>query len=171
MENFDWSIAISAISGVIGLGALIVSIVAICSAKKMDKQRKLKDTIINEVVGYSALLWEYIKPLIENKKMYSCQNTITWFKFAMMKLDSILNFVEKSVEGCNSHYAPLKQSIHTMRTIITDDLNFKEAVSKKHNYDLDSASILQIEQEYAKFYELMLTIVGTVNASKCKNFV
>jgi hypothetical protein len=159
-----WNNIFDVLTIFIGLGALIVSIIAIVSTKRSEKRRKLKDTIIGELIKFESNISLYLDPILTQKMTYSGQETISWFKFTMMKLEAILQFIKTNTNYNGEKDNDLKQNIQNLRQLINEDQEFMKACSNNEKYCLLNTTLLEINKEYTSFYTNILLLIGTINA-------
>ena len=145
--------------------AIGISVWAVYEAKKRENTRKLKDTIINELISFNASYIKYLNPIIEGKKKYSCQETISWFKFSMMKIEAIISFVDKSLEVKNNNITQIKTQVQDLRSVITDCTSFRKQYNEE-KYVLNEQETLEVEQSYSKLYANILSSVHQINIAE-----
>lgn len=149
----------------ISVGALIVSIVTIIASKKQDDDRAVKDMVIGELDAKNGELISYITPLTEKKFNYSCQSTVSWFKFYVMRLEAITQFVQNNfAKRVDRKYSEnVVKDVHDLRTTITDSIEFQKHYNDT-TFALSDGDIVEIEQKYKKTYEDIMILIGEVNS-------
>lgn len=153
------------ISALISLGALIVSIVAICQTNKREKSRKLKDVIIEELAGLQREILGYLTPIVKGEGKYNCQETISWFKFTVQKIEAICTYSIKQVTIGKTDLAAISDSVQQLRTYLTEAQSFGKAYNEP-TYILANEEILEVEKLYAEVYQSILSSIAKVNNAK-----
>lgn len=153
---------------VISAIAVGISVWAIFEAKSRERSRKLKDTIIGELMAINEMFVAYLNPIVSQKQEYSCQETISWFKFSMMKIEAISSFITSSLNVDDSHVSNIKNKVHSLREDVTDCTSFRQQYNEPQ-YSLNEGEILKVEKTYSELYEIILKMVNHVNIVKPKN--
>lgn len=153
------------ISALISLGALIVSIVAICQTNKREKSRKLKDIIIEEFAGLQHEILSYLTPIANREGKYSCQETISWFKFTVQKIEAICAYSTEQITIEKTDLVAISDSVQQLRTYLTEAQSFGKAYNDP-TYTLEKEEILEVEKLYADVYKSFLSSIAKVNNAK-----
>ncbi len=149
----------------ISLGSLAVSIYSVCQIKKIEKERKIKSVIIDEIADMHRSFLTYLTPIINAERKYSCQQTISWFKFNVCKLESINSFIIDNLQIKPNDIEEVKSIVQQLRSYITELNSFCKAYNCDY-YVLDPAEIIEIEKLYALIYKSFLANIAKVNSAK-----
>lgn len=159
METKDIILIFSAL---IGMGALIVSIVAICQNNKREKSRKLKDVIIDEFAGLQREILNYLTPIVKGEDKYCCQETISWFKFTVQKLEAICSYTKEQITVEQQDLSSIGDSVQLLRTYLTETQSFGNAYICP-TYSLQKEEIIEVEKLYAGVYKSFLSAIAKIN--------
>lgn len=164
MDNNIWAFIITSI---ISLGALIVSITSICISTSRENSRKLKDVIIEEIANLQRDFLNYLTPLVNGEAKYSGQETISWFKFAVGKIEAINAYIIATLSLEKGDIEVVNKEVQSLRSYLSEAESFLRGYNDT-SYKLSSDEILEVQGHYANIYKAFLANIATVNAAKCR---
>ena len=153
------------IGSIISLGALIVSIIALCVNGKREKSRKLRDVIIEEMANLQREILSFLTPIVRSEEKYSCQDVISWFKLTVRKIEAICTYTKEKVTLDDKDLENIAKDVQELRTYLTEAESFCKSYSSP-SFILQGDEIVEVEKYYASIYKSFLSAISKVNGAK-----
>lgn len=152
----------------VSLAALIVSIISLVLAKKREKNRKLKDSLMGELATYYNSLRTFIFHYTENKEKATPQQIISTLKYHSVQFSAIKSVVNEMVVDPIQDLDIVEAKFQEMRRVMTDAVEFIEAVSTKKDFVFADGTVREIEELNAEIYKCIMKSQYKINNTSIK---
>ncbi len=158
----------SVITYLFSIAALIVSIVSIVQTNKRDKNRKLKNSLMTELSVFYNSLRQFIFCYTEGKQKANPQQIISTLKVHFVQFSAIKSIIQEEISCHIQDLDTIDSKFQDMRRIMTDAVEFIEAVSNKTDFVFSDITIKEIEELNADIYKSIMRSQYKINSSVVK---
>lgn len=156
------------VTPLLSLAALIVSIVSLVLAKKREKNRKLKDSLMSELSTFYDSLRTFIFRLTEEKENAKPQQIISTLKYHSVQFSAIKSVINEVVSAPIDDLNTIETKFLEIRRVMTDAVEFIGAVSSKKEVVFSDITVMEIEELNAEIYKCIMRSQYKVNNSIIK---
>lgn len=152
----------------LSLAALVVSIISLVLAKKREKNRKLKDTLMSELSVFYNSLRAFLFRYTEEKEKALPQQIISTLKFHSVQFSAIKSVIDEVVSCPIEDLSSIEIKFQEIRRVMTDAVEFIEAASNKKKFEFSDITIKEIEELNAEIYKCIMRSQYKINNASIK---